>query len=187
MAALGGAVFVLPWGARGGVMFKELVVERLEWERHEADIAYLSNNLRAADAKEMAACGYVSFGDMLRCFMKAEGLCLLVRGAEKRPLCLFGLGEDYGDFGRLVWFMGTDELMAYKREFLHYSALIVTGWLRDFGRLFNAVAVGNRKAVLWLRWLGAEFSSPFEMNRELFMWFWLERRFCAECKEGSGV
>lgn len=75
----------------------------------------------------------------------------------------------------LIWALGTDEIDHYKRAFMVESRQILERWKDMYGDLTNTVAVCNKKAVAWLKWLGAEFDEPRLINGIAYVDFHLRK------------
>ena len=65
---------------------------------------------------------------------------------------VFGI-TDGGGFGS-PWMLATNNLHAFRREFLAESRCIVSGWSEEHYVLFNHVDSRHTEALHWLSWLG---------------------------------
>lgn len=57
----------------------------------------------------------------------------------------------------IIWALGTDEIERFRKSFVKESDAIIKRWLELYGELTNTVATRNKRAILWLKRLGAEF------------------------------
>lgn len=155
---------------------KELIIEQYEFEKHKQNVDYISKYMRKQDKDELRACGCENFLQALNISLGVADIAFIVKTENSEPLCIFGVsGISDKELGTPVWFIGTDELDKYKKEFLYHSKLIIDLWKKEFGDLYNYVHVKNTKSIRWLKWLGAELSEPIfypgNKSEELFINF----------------
>lgn len=128
-------------------------------------IRTLADNMRKIDEYECIAMGAMD---------GYHGLLLSL--SEKDSLSYIGLSGDvpvwaYGilkspvpGLGHCIWFLGTDAVDTYKRYFVIESMATVRKWQHEYGQLWNAVSKDNKKAIRWLKWLGATFEPLKEVE-----------------------
>lgn len=138
--------------------------------RTELYINDLQACLREADKREIIATGQeVRKG--IRHSVFSSNLCYAVvaDGGLFDVLAIFGLRKFNGE--NIAWCLATKRIERYKKSFARESRNILREWALHYGTLTNAVAVKNEKAVSWLKWVGATFGKPFELNGVEFMQF----------------
>lgn len=59
-----------------------------------------------------------------------------------------------------LWMYHTKHLDGHTFRFIRHSQLAIRLALNEFPTIVGHVAIANRRAQQWLRWLGAEFGSP---------------------------
>ena len=61
-----------------------------------------------------------------------------------------------------LWLLTTEIIAEHKFLFVRYSQLYVQEALKSFPCIIGDCIVGERSAMRWLRWLGAEFAEPID-------------------------
>lgn len=61
-----------------------------------------------------------------------------------------------------LWLLTTDIVTEHKFLFVRHSQRYVEEALHIFPNIIGDVIVGNKQALRWLRWLGAEFAAPVD-------------------------
>lgn len=56
-----------------------------------------------------------------------------------------------------IWLIHTDEIEKHKFLFLRHSQLMIEKMLNEYPVIVGYCKEGDRKAVRWMKWLGAEF------------------------------
>ena len=154
---------------------KQIIVEGYEKELHQENIEELINNLREVDKMEVKAMGYDRLREAIDISLNYAYISFVAKGEDNATLCIFGLSSlVHREYGRAVWFLGTEEMDKYQREFVHYAKIIINEMLKEHERLYNYVSVRNDKSIRWLKRLGASFSEPFLINGEEFVIFVME-------------
>lgn len=59
-----------------------------------------------------------------------------------------------------LWMFHTKHLDEHKFVFIRHSQRVIERMLQQFPSIVGHVAITNRRAQQWLRWLGAEFGDP---------------------------
>ncbi len=148
------------------MLVKKITVEDVEY------IEDLIRHLRASDIDEYAQTGleetvpeavYRSVRESEECY------CLLDK--NERVIAIFGVSEPLLVGGRLVWALGTDLVERNKKSFTKATKRALRQWVREYGLLWNTVAVSNQKTVKWLEWLGVEFGNETTINGNRFLPF----------------
>lgn len=131
-------------------------------------VEYVSSNLRDADRLELsvASTNNKSDKDNLQHCVDISYKCrtLLYKG---EPFFIYGITND-----GFVWAMGTDRILECKKEFYKVS-LGEVDWLHeDFEVIGNYVHSENSLHINWLKRIGFEGFTPFEINKNKFYKFW---------------
>ncbi len=121
----------------------------------QADVDHVADNLRAQDIQEIKATnGEADPREfVLRC-LRASRKTWAGR-VDGKAVCLIslhtpGLLSGYSH----PWFCGTEQLREHKQAFLRRCKAFAAELHADGGTLINWVDVRNRKAILWLGWMG---------------------------------
>ncbi len=118
------------------------------------DALFVAAHLRPQDLQELAATsGLAPEVSLLRSLEVSRDTN--VGKIDGRPACLFGVYSPtvltaHGH----PWFYGTTLLEGHERAFLRRCRPWVAEMGQRYGTLLNWVDARNRKAILWLRWLG---------------------------------
>ena len=150
----------------------ELVRKKKE---KETLICELDENLREVDRREMEGMGFTSRQGVEVSIYETCPVYVARDAASGRLVACWGLqvlqfqGENYNgekktSYRYIIWALGTNEINHHKKDFIKESTAIIKRWLELYGRLENTVATFNKKAVRWLKWMGAEFGQPYKMN-----------------------
>lgn len=89
----------------------------------------------------------------------------------------------------LVWAVATEHVddSKYRRAFLEQSKIIVSDTMRGMPTVGNVVWAGNKKAIRWLKWLGAVFSDKVvQYSQEDFLDFYFKGgvQQCVQLQQG---
>tara|TARA_R110002074_G_scaffold195878_4_gene362455 strand:+ start:2300 stop:2761 length:462 start_codon:yes stop_codon:yes gene_type:complete len=98
--------------------------------------------------------------------------------ADGEPICMFGLVKmDLLSGSGVVWLLGCNRALKYKRAFLQVSGPVVDEMLTICPRLCNMVHAKNTISIRWLKWLGFTIEEPVPHgpDGELFHKFFIER------------
>lgn len=122
------------------------------------DAVNIAANLRALDRQELSATSLKTPEESLRLSVEVSRDAWAGK-IDGVPACLFGVFTPgvISDHG-FPWFYGTTLLAGHERAFLRRCKPWVREAVGVYGELRNWVDVRNRKAVLWLRWLGFDVS-----------------------------
>lgn len=136
--------------------YKIEIVETMEDRKRLAK--ELEENLRDVDRREIEGMGF-SVHQGVESSICDDLPVYVGRAADTGALvCCWGLQEIYCHY--IIWALGTDEMEHFKRPFVMESKKIIDKWLDKYGCLGNTVACFNRRAIRWLKSLGAEFMPP---------------------------
>lgn len=138
----------------------------------------LAENMREIDRREIEGMGFstmrgaeVSICDTAPVYVarwKDSGKLILCWGLQ------ILMGPKKNTY--LIWALATDEINKHKKEFVKESRDILYRWMDLYGCLENTVATFNKRAIRWLKWLGAEFSEPYMIGSTEYVNFKLERK-----------
>ena len=145
------------------------------------DIASLKDALRSSTIDELWACHHFtpeqslfwSMSNSVFCFSIVVEGEILAMGGILRPKDIMA------DRARL-WFLSSQKLDKVERTFLRQCRDFMHTMLEYYLILENWVDVRNKPAILWLKWIGAEFGdvAPFGVDNRLFQHFEFKRKSC---------
>jgi hypothetical protein len=80
---------------------------------------------------------------------------------DEQIACIWGLipptflsGQAY------LWFLTTDVIKEHQFILVRHSQLVMEKMLEAYPSIVGHATVGDKKAIRWLKWLGAEFGYP---------------------------
>lgn len=130
----------------------------------DEDLAWVSRNMRDADAQECKAAAGMAPELALLLSTKVATECHTMVSPSGEAVGICGLGPGLTDNDRQVWMLCTNDLLKHKRLFLEESR----AWIEEKSKrylLWNHVDARNTVHVRWLKWLGANFhgshTSPY--------------------------
>jgi hypothetical protein len=133
-------------------------------EARVAHIPAIAARVRPEDEAELWAFACLSPTHVM---LQSLNLSIFARTGfiDEKPVCMFGVVRSsyLGRSGR-PWMVGTDLLDKYSNIFLRRCGSEVRDMLSQCNRLENYVDARNKKAILWLRWLGFQFGEPQPMG-----------------------
>lgn len=139
-----------------------------------ADIASLKNNLRSTTVDEIWALHhytpeqslFYSLTNSVFSFSILVDGEVLAMGGILRPKELLAKRA-------ALWFLTSQKLDKVERSFLRQCRTFMQKMLEIYPVLYNYVDVRNRPAILWLKWIGAEFGEvqPFGVDNRIFQYF----------------
>lgn len=132
--------------------------------------------MRQADRDEVIAATGRDVLPVLFSSYRKSTICMVAL-IDGKPEVIFGAG----DLSILTglgapWLLGSDAIERHRVEFLRQSVHWRDQLLRRYSMLRNIVDCRNRVAIRWLRWLGFEFSEPFDHRGYRFMMFEMRAR-----------
>lgn len=136
----------------------------LRCKKHEESfLNEFLKDIRKADIEEISA-----FTNDIRKELEESiqnsNVAIKVLSKDNKPLCIYGVTKIKGIEGHMIWCVGTNEMMKYKKSFVKMSKHILGNWKKQYGTMYNCVSVDNKKAIAWLKYLGANFSEPFPIG-----------------------
>lgn len=145
----------------------------------KALIKELTENIRQIDAREMEGMGFTT-KEGVEMSIKETSPVYAGRTIDGKLAICWGLqilmGQGHTTY--LIWALGTDELDNHRKAFVQESRAIIERWVNLYGCLENTVATFNKRAIRWLKWLGAEFSEPYKIKDTEYVNFWIRRKEC---------
>jgi len=129
------------------------------------DCEYLSTRLRSQDAAEIPH-GITTFEALD--YGRVNGISLTVFYKDL-PVMIFGgvPCDGYSD----IWMVGTPDIFKIRRELLTYGKKFAMTVIGDKPYGSNAVWVGNKQSLRWLKFIGAEFSDAIIKDDKEFLPF----------------
>lgn len=79
-----------------------------------------------------------------------------------RLLCVFGVSPTPGE--NYIWMLGTDDSIKYKHSLVRVAKDFIRESLRDYGTVCNYITLKNKKALHFIKELGAIFSDPMTLD-----------------------
>lgn len=137
----------------------------------------LVENIREIDKREIEGLG---FSTMRGVEVSIYDTCpvYVARTKEGKLIACWGLealvGKEKNTY--IIWALATDELRHYEKSFVKESRDLLNRWVDLYGCLENTVATFNKRAIRWLKWLGAEFSQPHKIGDCEYVDFKLTKR-----------
>lgn len=121
-------------------------------------------NIRLADYEEIT-----SFTNDVKQELKESIenslMAYIVQGESGEPLAMFGITHIEDMEGFMIWCVGTNYLIKYRREFIIMSRCIIETWRKKYRLLYNCVSAENKQAITWLKHLNAVFSEKFTIGK----------------------
>ena len=142
----------------------------------------LNENLREIDRREIEGLGFSTLEGVK---MSICDTCpvYVARTNEGKLIACWGLQvldfkrkDGTHDYTYLIWALGTDEINHYAKSFVRESKAILDRWLELYGCLENTVACFNKRAIRWLKWMGAEFDEPYKIRKTDYANFKIRRK-----------
>ena len=140
-------------------------------------IPFLAERVRQSDVDELQAAAGMTPAEAM-----AGGLCESIKAwtgyLNGIPCCMFGVApvEGSSEIGA-CWMTGTALVERHPRAFLEGSRLAFREMLKLRPTLINYVDARHKKALHWLRWLGAEIAEaePYGVEGRPFHFFQVRR------------
>lgn len=141
-------------------------------------IRVIANNMRDQDVAEVWASSHQTPMEALMTGWNDSEYSVVIT-VNKKPAAMVGiLRRDVLSGIGIVWVLGTDEIVRYKKQFLIHSKAVINELLTLSPKLYNYVHVKNTVSVEWLRRTGftLEPEEPFGPDNEMFQKFYIERK-----------
>lgn len=122
----------------------------------EADIKYLTENLRREDRRELTGLtGYDVEAEIRHCIRMSEYCWACALG--DKTLAAFGVIcvnpiERHG----IVWMLASEEAAKHKIYTGKWTRKGIDAFRKDWAYLYNWVDEGNEETIKWLKWIGAD-------------------------------
>lgn len=150
-------------------------------------IGELTEEMREVDRLELEGMGFSSLQGAEFSIMATSPVYVARSNAGKLIACWglevldFKRKDNSHSYSYVIWALGTDELKHFEKSFVKESSAYIKKWVELYGCLQNTVATFNKRAIKWLKWLGAEFSAPYKIGKTEYVNFKIEKR-----KESEG-
>lgn len=130
----------------------------------EADIVEIAPRMRQQDVDELWAIGrHTPVEALVQSLSMSDYTFTGV--IDGRPEAMFGLSVISHVTGHgSPWFLGTDEILNHRRDFMRASVQWRDMFLKRTPILTNCVDDRNELSKRWLRWLGFELTDPVPMG-----------------------
>lgn len=138
------------------------------------DCAYLSERLRPEDSAEASAQLGNPYDALKYSFDKSEFKQTML--LDDNPIAMFGFAVPVllGNVAN-IWLLGTPELAKVKKSFMIASRIIIKKFLQLYPVLWAQVDARYKKTHRWLKWLGAERMSTYNLHGHKFHDFVIRR------------
>lgn len=134
-------------------------------------IRRIASVMRQADRDEIEAATGRDALPVLSASFRRSSICMVAL-VDGQPEVIFGAGDLSVLTGLgAPWLLGSDVIERHWREFLRLSVHWLAQLLKRYAVLRNIVDCRNTVAIRWLRWLGFDFSEPFDHRGHRFMMF----------------
>lgn len=136
-----------------------------------ADVEYVADHLRAADAKEIRLYQPLPPEKAVR---NSFGISRWTRVVlvDGKPAVIFGLAPTALPQMGSPWMVATEAITAIGYKFLRQSCHERDRMKKEYAVLFNQVHRGNEVSIAWLRWLGFVINPKPTGPRGEFLNFW---------------
>lgn len=129
----------------------------------------LQDNLRAPDTMECQLLGSSPKKAMMLALTTDLSTYAAIDG-EGKAFAMFGSGPLKDDLG-YIWMLGTDDVLAHKRQFIRASRDWVNFLSKPYSFTTNVVLKDNKVAVRWLKFCGAKFLREVKLSGHDFYEF----------------
>lgn len=140
-------------------------------------IDVIANDMRQADVNEVWASNHQTPIEALTDGWEISDYSVIVT-VNNEPCVMIGLAiRDILSGSGVIWMLGTEGALKYKRQFLKQVPVIIEEMLTICPNLFNYVHVKNKISIKWLKWIGFTLDEPLPhgYDGELFQKFHLKR------------
>lgn len=142
----------------------------------ENDIKFFDKNARQSDKDEVFLFSGRTIGETLSETpnINKDADVWIVDG---KPVAIFGV-TTFGEDNNVIWMLATDDFDKYAKMFRVKCREVFGKMIEGHDYLYNFVWYKHKKAIKWLRWLGAEISDPLPigLNNELFCKFEIKNK-----------
>lgn len=137
---------------------------------NKEDIKYFDKNARQSDKDEVFLFSGKTIGEVLNDTPNLEKDAD-VWVVEGKITAIFGVTEWGKD--NIIWMIATDEFEKHTRTFKDGCKEVFSKMIEGHDYLYNYVHAKHKRAIKWLKWLGAEIlePKPIGLNGELFCKF----------------
>ena len=135
----------------------------------------IAANMREADVLEVWLAGHKTPHQAMQDgFNVSVKAWTIIENGE--PIGMFGVSSVsiLGNIG-VPWLLGTDGMLAIKRQFVRESMQYLDEVMALYPRLVNFVHVGNIQSLRWLMWMGFDFEGPIKAGPDSAEFFRFEK------------
>ncbi len=139
----------------------------------DADIDFLIENIREADAIEIKAICGKTVREAVRETPDIYNNAWAWE-ADQKIMCIFGVNPLLDKLGEgVVWLLGSKFFDNNRMVFACVSKAVFRDTIKDFKHIFNCVHSENVRSIRWLKWLGfaVDEAKPVEINGARFFRF----------------
>lgn len=136
------------------------------WKDKQAIAKELIESIREIDKYEMEGLGFTTEQGVMASIYDTTPVFYAKAKDNGKLIACWGLQPLIGQTKNtyIIWALGTDEIERFRKSFVKESDAIIKRWADIYGELTNTVAVKNRRAIGWLKHLGAEFINKRTYN-----------------------
>jgi len=140
-------------------------------------IKSIAVDMRQADIDEIWASNHQTPGEALLKGFKISDYSVVITVNDELCVMLGLVIHDILAGTGVVWLLGTNNALKYKRHFITQVPDVIDEMLDICPKLFNYVHVDNEVSIRWLKRIGFTFDepAPYGYDRESFHKFYLER------------
>jgi hypothetical protein len=141
-----------------------------------ADVNLLKDNLRVEDINEIWNSNHSTPSTALNKGLQISRACFTAWKDDK-PIAMFGVvPQNINPKIGVVWLLGSDDMLKHKKQVIKVGRIFVESLLREFVTLMNYVSSDNKKAIKFLKMLGAEFwdPRPYGIEKKMFSLFMIK-------------
>lgn len=134
------------------------------------DVAYVADNLRAADVVEIRMQKLEPAGAVRNSFRISRWTKVVL--VDDKPAVIYGLAPTAMPEMGSPWMVATEAIKAVGYKFLRQSCHERDRMKDEYSVLFNQVHRGNKVSIAWLRWLGFVIDPKPTGPQGQFLNFW---------------
>ncbi len=129
----------------------------------------LARNMRKQDIDELQALGITDIENEIVLSVKNSKESYVALDGKGSVIVMYGIVER--EPGGMVWCMGTDLFLKYRKSFVKECIGVFKGWRKKYPVLWNMVSKENTASIRWLKTFGTKFEKGYMINGHEFWKF----------------
>ena len=129
----------------------------------------LARNMRKQDIDELQALGITDIENEIVLSVKNSRESYAALDGEGNVIVMYGVVEK--EPGGMVWCMGTDLFLKYRKSFVKGCIDVFKWWRKKYPVLWNMVSKENTASIRWLKMFGTKFEKGYMINGHEFWKF----------------